>query len=260
MKYYVVDAFTDNLFKGNPAGVCLLDSEIPDTIMQKIAFENNLAETAFLLKTNEQYNLRWFTPEVEIDLCGHATLATAFVVMKYVSPEMKEIVFETKSGKLTVVRNEDIYTMDFPSRMPKPMEKPALLEQALGCRILETYLSRDMLVLVENEDAVIKLQVDMDLLKKISKDISFAIIVTAKGKNSDFVSRFFAPNAGIPEDPVTGSSHSSLIPFWSERLGKVSMTAEQLSQRGGKLYCEFCGERVKIGGTAVCYLQGNLML
>ena len=260
MKYYIIDAFADKLFSGNPAGVCLLDCEIADEIMQKIAFENNLAETAFLLKSIGQYNLRWFTPEVEIDLCGHATLATAFVVMNYVSPNMNEITFETKSGKLTVVRNEDIYTMDFPNRMPKPVEKPDLLEKALGCKILETHLSRDLLVLVENEEDVLNLQVDMELLKKISKDISFAIIVTAKGNNCDFVSRFFAPNAGIPEDPVTGSSHSTLIPFWSERLGKTRMIAKQLSPRGGTLYCEYCGERVKIGGTAVCYLQGDLIL
>ncbi len=260
MKYYVVDAFADKLFSGNPAGVCLLDYEIADDIMQKIAFENNLAETAFLLKKSEQYYLRWFSPEVEIDLCGHATLATAFVVMNYVSPNMNEILFETKSGKLTVVRNEDIYTMDFPGRMPKPIEKPALIEQALGCKVIETHLSRDMLVLVENEYDILNLQVDMGMIKKISKDISFAIIVTAKGNNCDFVSRFFAPNAGIPEDPVTGSSHSTLIPFWSKRLGKTKMIAEQMSHRRGKLYCEDCGKRVKIGGTAVCYLQGNLML
>ena len=259
MKYYVIDAFADKLFSGNPAGVCLLDCELADDIMQKIAFENNLAETAFLLKKGEQYYLRWFTPEVEVDLCGHATLATAFVVMNYVSLNMNEIIFETKSGKLTVVRNEDIYTLDFPSRKPEPIEKPALLEQALGCKVIETHLSRDLLVLVENEDDILNLQVDMELIKKISKEISFAIIVTAKGNNYDFVSRFFAPNAGIPEDPVTGSAHSTLIPFWSERLSKTKMIAEQKSQRGGKLYCEYCGERVKIGGTAVCYLQGDLM-
>ena len=260
MKYYVIDAFADKVFSGNPAGVCLLDYEIADDMMQKIAFENNLAETAFLLKSREQYYLRWFTPEVEIDLCGHATLATAFVVMNYVSPNLKEIVFETKSGKLTVIRDEDRYTMDFPNRMPKPIEKPELIEQALGCEIIETHLSRDMLVLVENEDAILNLQVDMEMLKRISKDISFAIIVTAQGNDCDFVSRFFAPNAGIPEDPVTGSSHSTLIPFWSKRLDKTKMIAKQLSQRGGKLYCEYCGERVKIGGTAACYLQGDLML
>lgn len=260
MKYYVIDAFADKLFSGNPAGVCLLDYEITDDIMQKIAFENNLPETAFLLKDNDQYYLRWFTPEVEIDLCGHATLATAFVVMNYVLPKMNEIIFETKSGKLTVIRNEDIYTLDFPSRMPKPIEMPALIEQALGCKVIETHLSRDMLVLVENEDDILNLQVDMEMIKKISMDISFAIIVTSKGNNCDFVSRFFAPNAGVPEDPVTGSSHSTLIPFWSKRLGKTRMIAEQLSHRGGKLHCEYFGDRVKIGGTAVCYLQGDLML
>ena len=260
MKYYIVDAFADQLFKGNPAGVCLLDYELSEAIMQRIAFENNLAETAFLLHKNNQYILRWFTPEVEIDLCGHATLATAFVIMNYVSPGMKEIVFETQSGKLTVVREGDIYTLDFPNRMPTAIVPPELLEEALGCKILETHLSRDLLVLVDHEDSVLNLQVNMERIKKISQDMDFAIIVTAKGENCDFVSRFFAPNAGIIEDPVTGSAHSTLIPFWSERLGKTKMLAKQLSQRGGTLYCEFCNDRVKIGGTAICYLQGELLI
>jgi PhzF family phenazine biosynthesis protein len=258
MKYYIVDAFADQLFKGNPAGVCLLDYELSDEIMQKIAYENNLAETA--LQKNNQYILRWFTPEVEIDLCGHATLATAFVVMNYVSPSLKEIEFETQSGKLTVVREGDIYTLDFPNRMPKPIDQPELLEKALGCKILETHLSRDLVVLVENEDTVLNLILDMDVIRKISQDIAFAIIVTAKGDSCVFVSRFFAPNAGIMEDPVTGSAHSTLIPFWSERLGKTKMIAKQLSHRGGTLYCEYCNDRVKIGGTAVCYLQGELLI
>lgn len=260
MKYYIVDAFADQLFRGNPAGVCLLDHEIADTLMQKIAFENNLAETAFLLHKENQYFLRWFTPEVEIDLCGHATLATAYVVMNYVSHERKEIEFETNSGKLTVVREGDVYTLDFPNRRPKPMDQPELLEKALGCKVLETHLSRDLVVLVEDEETVRNLHLDMDIIKKISRDIAFALIVTAKGNHCDFVSRFFAPNAGIMEDPVTGSAHCSLIPFWNERLHKTKMIAQQLSPRGGVLYCEYCGDRVKIGGTAVCYLKGELIL
>ncbi|BCN30773.1 PhzF family phenazine biosynthesis protein [Anaeromicropila herbilytica] len=260
MKYYVIDSFSEQLFTGNPAGVCLLEHEIPNSVMQKIAFENNLAETAFLLEKEGKYHLRWFTPEVEIDLCGHATLATAFVVMNYVSPDIKEVKFETVSGTLTVTRKEQLYYMDFPNRMPTPVEQPSLLEQAIGCKILETHLSRDMLVLVESENDVKNLNVDIELLKQINKDIAFAIVVTAKGNSCDFVSRFFAPNAGISEDPVTGSSHSTLIPFWSERLGKTTMVAKQLSYRGGTLYCEYCGERVKIGGTAVCYLQGEIIL
>ncbi len=260
MKYYVIDAFTDKLFKGNPAGVCLLDKEISDNLMQKIAFENNLAETAFLLKKEDTYCLRWFTPEVEIDLCGHATLATAFVVMNYVDTSIGDIDFETKSGTLSVTRNDDIYTMNFPSRMPVPTEKDALLEKALGCKVLETHLSRDLLVLVEDEQTVANLNVDFDLLSEINRNVAFAIIVTAKGDSCDFVSRFFAPNAGINEDPVTGSSHSTLVPFWSRRLKKTNMVAKQLSLRGGTLICEDLCDRVNISGKATCYLVGDIIL
>lgn len=258
MKYYVVDAFADELFTGNPSGVCLLETELTDELMQKIAFENNLAETAFLLKKDGTYFLRWFTPEVEIDLCGHATLATAFVAMNYVDTSLKEIEFETNSGKLSVIRNNDLYTMNLPSRMPTPTPKNSMLEKALGVKVLETHLSRDLLVLIENEKDVADLNINVDLLTKISKDISFAIIVTAKGDNCDFVSRFFAPNAGIVEDPVTGSAHCTLIPFWSKRLGKSEMVAKQLSQRGGTLICEDLGDRVNISGKAVCYLVGEI--
>ena len=220
MKYYVVDAFTDRLFSGNPAGVCLLEREIPEDVMQSIAFENNLAETAFLLKKDGKYHLRWFTPEVEIDLCGHATLATAFVVMNFVAPKVTDISFETKSGVLSVAREGDTYTMNFPSRAPKLIEKLPQLEQALGCKVLETHLSRDLLVLVPAESDVASLRPDIPLLARITKEVSFAVIVTAKGENCDFVSRFFAPSAGILEDPVTGSSHSTLIPFWSGSAGQ----------------------------------------
>lgn len=258
MKYYVVDAFAEELFKGNPAGVCLLEKELSDEVMQKIAFENNLAETAFLLKKDGKYILRWFTPEVEMDLCGHATLATAFVAMNYVDTSLTEIEFETNSGKLVVTRNDDLYTMDFPSRMPVPTEIPSLLEEAIGVKVLETHLSRDLLVQIENAKDVADLNVNVDMLARISKDISFAIIVTAKGESCDFVSRFFAPNAGIVEDPVTGSAHCTLIPYWSKRLGKTKMVAKQLSPRGGTLICEDLGERVNISGRAVCYLVGEI--
>lgn len=258
MKYYVVDAFAEELFKGNPAGVCLQEEELSDEVMQKIAFENNLAETAFLLKKDGKYILRWFTPEVEMDLCGHATLATAFVAMNFLDKSLGEIEFETNSGKLVVTRNEDLYTMDFPSRMPSPVEIPELLEEAIGVKVLETHLSRDLLVLIENEKDVENLNVSVDMLARISKDISFAIIVTAKGDSCDFVSRFFAPNAGIVEDPVTGSAHCTLIPFWSKRLDKTKMVAKQLSPRGGTLICEDSGDRVNISGKAVCYLVGDI--
>lgn len=259
MKYYVVDAFTDELFKGNPAGVCVLDLPIADNVMQKIAFENNLAETAFVIKDKDRYNLRWFTPDVEIDLCGHATLATAFVLFKFYD-NSSSIDFETQSGRLTVKRDGELLTMDFPSRPPKLCDKLPLLEEALGCKVLETYKSRDYLVIAENEETVKNLNPDISLLAKISGDIAFAVIVSAKGQSCDFVSRFFAPNAGIPEDPVTGSSHSTLIPFWSQRLNKTNMIAKQLSPRGGILHCENSGDRVKISGKAVCYLCGELFI
>lgn len=260
MKYYIVDAFADELFTGNPAGVCLLEHDLPNEIMQKIAFENNLAETAFLLQKDRKFMLRWFTPEIEMDLCGHATLATAFVLMNYIDTTVKNIVFETQSGMLTVVNENNIYTMDFPSRPPICVDMPSSLEEALGCKVLETHLSRDLLVLVEKESDVQNLRPNFEMIKAINSSIGFAIIVTAKGERCDFVSRFFAPNAGVIEDPVTGSAHSTLIPFWSERLHKTKMIARQLSQRGGTLFCESAGDRVKIGGTAICYLAGEIIV
>ncbi len=258
MKYFVVDAFTDQLFGGNPAGVCLLECWPDDAVMQSIAMENNLAETAFLVRADGHYGLRWFTPEVEIDLCGHATLASAFVLMNEVCAVSDTVAFHTKSGVLTVTKSGDVFMLDFPSRAPVACETPALLEQALGVRVLETHMSRDLLVLLDSEDTVRSLRPDYALLKQIEG--VFAVIVTARGPDCDFVSRFFAPNAGIPEDPVTGSSHATLIPFWRPRLGKRRMTARQLSPRGGALLCEDCGSRVKIGGTAVCYLRGEISL
>jgi PhzF family phenazine biosynthesis protein len=258
MKYYVVDAFADGLFKGNPAGVCIPDKELDAETMQKIAFENNLAETAFLTKNGDGYALRWFTPETEIDLCGHATLATAYILMVYLKPSMNKVSFSTQSGMLTVEKEDGILSMDFPSRKPVPCAVPDLLEKALGAKAVETHLSRDLIVLLENEEAVRDLKPDLSLLSQIKDAFGFAI--TAKGNSCDFVSRFFTPGAGIPEDPVTGSSHCSLIPFWSERLGKTQMTARQLSKRGGTIYCEDRGSRVKIGGKAVCYLKGELFV
>lgn len=258
MKYYVVDVFTEEHFCGNPAGVCLLTEWLKDEVMQKIAFENNLAETAFLVKKEDYYELRWFTPEVEIDLCGHATLGSAYVLMNYVDPSLKRVDFHTMSGILTVTRDVDLYTLDFPIRKPVPCEKPELLEQALGVEVLETQIARDLLVLVRDANALASLKPDLSLLKKI--DNVFGFIITAKGDDCDFTSRFFAPNAGIAEDPVTGSSHTTLIPYWSSRLGKNVMTARQLSQRGGRLYCKNLGTRVEISGKAITHLIGEIVI
>jgi len=259
MRYYAVDAFAEQPFHGNPAGVCLLDVPIDTKLMQKIAFENNLSETAFVVEREDgSYNLRWFTPQTEIDLCGHATLASGFVLMTQVCPEKTETVFHTQSGVLSVTREEDIYTLDFPSRAPEPCAVPQGLEDVLGIRIVETHLSRDLMVLAESEEVVAAMCPDFAQLKKMED--FFAVIVTAKSRTYDFVSRFFAPRAGIDEDPATGSAHCTLIPYWSKKLGKQQMRAAQLSQRGGVLYCRDEGARVKIGGKAVLYLSGQIHL
>ena len=256
MKYFIVDAFADHLFQGNQAGVCLVDRPLDDQTMQNIAAENNLAETAFVRPKGDDYDLRWFTPEVEIDLCGHATLASAFILSTIVDTSLRVMRFHTLSGVLTVSKRDDLLEMIFPSRAPTPKPVDSLMSQALGAPVLEAHLSRDMLLLVENEEAVRKLKPDLDLVGQIPD--CFAVIVTAKGEEVDFVSRFFAPRAGIPEDPVTGSSHSTLIPFWAERLKKDQMIARQLSKRGGTLYCENHGPEVKISGRAALYLTGEI--
>lgn len=252
---YQVDAFTARLFGGNPAAVVPLAEWLPDATMQAIAQENNLAETAFFVPTGDRYHLRWFTPELEIDLCGHATLATAHVIFEKLAPERQSVAFDTRSGELTVARSGGLLSMDFPSRPPTPLADDPALAAALGARPRETWTSRDCLCLLENEAAVRDLKPDMTALEKLPY---FAIIVTAAGESADFVSRFFAPGAGVPEDPVTGSAHSTLIPFWAARLGRTKMRALQLSRRGGELFCEFQGNRVQIAGRAVLYLEGEI--
>ena len=265
MKYYIVDAFTDKRFHGNPAGVCLPERFPSEETMQQIAAENNLSETAFVVKGENGYDLRWFTPTTEVDLCGHATLASAFVVSHFLDIGISHMDFHTKSGRLSVTKSGDLFEMDFPSRKPEKIALTACMEEAIGAPVLEAHQSRDTLLLVESEGQVRNLRLDFDLLAKLSDTLSpvvtaKGVIVTAKGDSADFVSRFFAPGAGILEDPVTGSAHSTLIPFWAERLGKSKMTAKQLSKRGGTLYCEHRGERVKISGKAVLYLQGELFV
>ncbi len=255
LPYYVVDAFSGAPFHGNPAGVCPLPEWLPDEVMQSVAFENNLSETAFIVPRGAYYELRWFTPATEVDLCGHATLASAYTLMRFVDTGAQRVEFRTKSGPLAVSRSGGMYTLDFPSRPPVPCEKPAALERALGVPVLETYMARDMLALVADESMVRDLSPDFAALREVD---AFGIAVTARGQSCDFVSRFFAPHHGIDEDPVTGSSHCMLTPFWRGRLGKTRMTARQLSRRGGELFVEDCGDRVRIGGKAVCYLQGEI--
>ena len=258
MKYYIVDAFTEHHFAGNPAGVCLLDEELDDKIMQNIAAENNLAETAFLLKQGDKYNLRWFTPEQEFDLCGHATLASAYVLFNFVDKDLDHLIFTTQSGILEVTRNGELLEMDFPSRTPKQIPVIDLMEKALGVSVLEAHLSRDMILVLPTEKDVKEATPDLNIVAQIPDCVN--LIITAQGEEADFVSRYFTPGISIPEDPVTGSAHSSLIPFWAKRLGKQKLTAHQLSKRGGVLYCMDNGDRVKISGNAVLYLSGDIYI
>ena len=258
MRYFVVDAFADTLFQGNPAGVCLLDTWLKDHLMQQIAAENALSETAFVVKQDGYYDLRWFTPTTEVDLCGHATLASAFVVTQFLDPGISSMDFHTKSGLLSVTKSDDLFELDFPARKPQKIQVTPQMEQALGVPILEAHKARDTLLLLESEEQVKDLQPDFNLIANLPD--CFAVIATAKGENVDFVSRFFAPGAGVPEDPVTGSAHSTLIPFWAQRLHKEDMIAKQLSKRGGTLFCKNQGDRVKISGRAVLYLQGELVV
>src|ERR1700722_8434527 len=260
IKIYQVDAFTNQLFGGNPAAVCPLDKWLPDSLMQKIAAENNLAETAFFVpnSSNGGYELRWFTPQLEIDLCGHATLATAHIIFTEMSPMNEEINFQTKkAGELTVTRQKEdaLYTLNFPARPAAKADLSDALLSALRSDItpIEVYKARDYMLVYENEADVKQLSPDFMALAKI--DDVFGVIVTAPGDEVDFVSRFFAPSAGVPEDPVCGSSHCSLIPYWAERLGKNQLHAYQISARKGELWCKNKGDRVLMSGKAVTYLK-----
>lgn len=253
--YYQVDAFTNRMFAGNPAGVCLLTDWLSDTHLQSIAAENNLAETAFVVQRGQHFDLRWFTPTVEMDLCGHATLAPAHVIFQHLGYRGAVVSFHTRSGVLTVTRGGGLLTLDFPARPPLPCPVPADLIEGVGCNPSFIGKARDYLVVLESEQAVRKLQPNMSALMRID---CLGIIVTGPGEEHDFVSRFFAPRAGVPEDPVTGSAHCTLIPYWAERLGKSKLHALQVSQRGGELFCEHRGERVGIGGRAVTYSSGFL--
>ena len=256
---YQVDAFTDKLFGGNPAAVIPLKRWIPDELMQQLAMENNLAETVFFTPSKNKkadFDIRWFTPALEINLCGHATLALAYVIFEILKSKKKKVVFDSKSGLLTVIKKKELLEMDFPSWPPERItEYPDALLTSLGNpEIAGVYKNREYIVELINEEAVKRCNPDFSLMKKVEK----MVIITAPGKEVDFVSRFFAPNSGIDEDPVTGSAHSQLTPFWSDKLGKKKMTAKQLSRRGGTVYCEQKGERVMMGGQAVFYMKGQI--
>jgi len=255
---YQIDAFTLGPFSGNPAAVCPLDAWLPDASMQNIAAENNLAETAFIVAREEGYDLRWFTPTVEVDLCGHATLAAAYVVLNHLQPDQNSASFETMSGKLVVKRDGDRLSMDFPARAPTPIPTSEALSDALGLPPSEVHLSRDVLAVYDDEATIRALSPDQ--AKLLALDEGFGVIVTAKGDTVDFVSRFFAPKGGIAEDPVTGSAHCTLVPFWAERLSRSKMLAHQVSPRGGELNCEHRSDRVIMSGHCVLFLTGNIHL
>ncbi len=253
---YQVDAFAKEVFKGNPAAVCPLGEWIDEDLMQKIALENNLSETAFFVKKDDVYEIRWFTPTFEIDLCGHATLASAFVIFECLKTEESLVKFHShKSGELKVEKNSDVLTLDFPSRPVAKCDAPAGLIEAIGKQPQEIFKARDYFLVYENEQEIADIAPNVSKLLQID---AHGFIVTAKGADADFVSRFFAPEVGVFEDPVTGSSHCNLIPFWAERLDKTEMFARQLSARGGELFCKLEGDRVKIGGNAVLYLKGEI--
>lgn len=256
---YQVDAFTNKLFGGNPAAIVPLENWLPANQMQKIAAENNLAETAFFISQGDHFELRWFTPEMEIDLCGHATLATAHIIFTELGYQQQTIHFHTlKAGTLTVTKATQVYSLDFPSRLAKPSSAPESLLAALGGKPpIEVLASRDLMLVYETEEDIIALQPDFSALAKIDL---LGVIVTAKGNECDFVSRFFAPSAGINEDPVTGSSHCNLIPYWAEKLGKTKLHAFQLSVRRGELWCELKGDRVLMAGEAITYLKGEIYI
>ena len=253
---YYVDAFTDKLFSGNPAAVIF--SQIKDEqLMQKIAAENNLSETAFIREENGIFHIRWFAPLCEIDLCGHATLASAYIFFKYIKPESSMFEVQSlKNGILKVTKKNNLLVLDFPKDSLSQYNEFSLIEEIININPIELYKGRDdVLAIVESEDSVRNLDINFELLNKIN---ARGLIVSAEGKKSDFVSRFFAPSAGVNEDPVTGSAHTTLIPYWSNKLGKTSMHAEQLSERGGILYCEDKNDRVLIGGNAIEYLKGEI--
>lgn len=252
---YQVDAFTHRLFGGNPAAVVVLDEWLPDDVLAAIAAENNLAETAFVIPRPDLVPLRWFTPAVEVDLCGHATLAAAHVLFRYSCPSARELTFSTRSGNLVVTRDGELLSMDFPSRPGRSVEVTGELVSALGVRPQEALLARDLMAVLGSESQVRALEPD---LQRITALEAFAVIVTAPGDKVDFVSRFFAPRAGIPEDPATGSSHCTLVPYWAARLGKSELIARQLSARGGDLACKLRGDRVVIAGRTVEYLRGEI--
>ncbi len=258
LKIYQLDAFADKVFTGNPAAVCPLETWLPDDILQKIAMENNLAETAYYVKEKEGLRIRWFTPAVEVDLCGHATLASAVVLFNHEGYEGNQITFNSRSGPLTVTKDSDLLTLNFPTDTISEIDLSPELTNPFDIKPVKALKGKtDYMLVFESESVIKKLQPD---LRQIAKLKARGVIVTAKGDTVDFVSRFFGPQSGVDEDPVTGSAHTSLIPYWSKVLGKTEMNAIQCSSRGGKLKCKLKGDRVEISGQAKTYLIGKIFI
>lgn len=256
--FYQVNAFTNSIFGGNPAAVCPLTNWLPTEQMQQLAKENNLSETAFFVQDGDIFHIRWFTPEVEMDLAGHPTLATAFIIFNYLNYPKNDIEFHSNSGPLYVSKKENgLLEMNFPSRMPELCDQPLALIQGIGHQPFTMLKSRDYVLVYHTQKEVANLKPDFTWLNKVEV---MGIIATAPGDDCDFVSRFFVPNSVIGEDPVTGSAHATLIPYWAKELGKTNMIAKQISERGGLLYCEDKGERVTISGESILYLKGEYFL
>ena len=257
MKQYVVDAFTDQVFGGNPAAVCVLDVWPTDTLMQKITTENNLSETAFTVKEGQRYHLRWFTPGGEIDLCGHATLATAFTLFSFYEPDAEAIRFNTRSGELTVTRRGELLEMDFPAYALQSVAVTEDMTAAFGVKPKEAWIGRDLLCVFETDDIVRSMSPDAEKLLNLPGLLAH---VTAAGRETDCVSRSFAPKLTIPEDPVCGSGHCHIVPYWAEKLGRDELVAYQASRRGGTLYCRREGDRIRLSGKAVLFSQAELFV
>lgn len=256
MKQYIVDAFTKRVFHGNPAAVCVMEAWLPDELMQQIAIENNLSETAFVVREGERYHIRWFTPGAEVDLCGHATLATSFVLTRFVDPQAEELVFTSLGGELRVRKAGELLELDFPARMPRPVPFTTQMRQLVHGLPAQAYVDQDLILVLEDEQSVRDYIPDYAAISALEGELG--LFITAPSRTYDFVSRTFFPKLKINEDPVCGSAHCDLIPYWAKRLGKTKMTAYQASPRGGVLYCEDRGDRVRIGGHAVLYSEAEV--
>ena len=255
MKQYVVDAFTDKVFAGNPAAVCVMDKWLDDRTMQNIAIENNLSETAFAVKEGSAYHLRWFTPGGEVELCGHATLATAYVITHFVEPELKTVAFDTLSDRLTVEKQDNLLRMDFPSFQLIPVPVTEQMIEALGVKPIGAYYGADMVCILENEEQVRNVHPNQDLIRQMD---GVCFHITAQGNEYDCVTRSFAPKCNVAEDPVCGRGHCHVIPYWAEKTGKTELTAYQASARGGVLYCSYAGERTVLRGKAALFAESEI--